>query len=489
MPRTTTRLTLAPLLIAITLLALPRLAEAAAPANDDRADAQAIAKLPASVRGTTVGATLEKDEDKQEICGLENGGSVWFSFTAPADGRIVLNLDADGDLDAVVEVLRRVRSQTISEDCDSTDERGNGAIELRARKGNTYLVRVARRKNSVEGTFKLDILNPQPDAKPPGPRLPRNGVRDTVQRVLDPDDAWSVTLREGRTYRFALSARGTSCDSAAIYPPGTNSFNSGRTVAFLPCDGYGLFTPGPREGGRYSIRVQARGSARGKQSYHLQVGPAGADDIAPGRFITNRANVSGRLDGSRLDFVDLYRFDVVDRSNLLLVLDSSGEQDFDLRLVNDAGRRVACSCGDGGEERISRRIRPGRYYAAVEAASGARGRYTLRRVSRSITRTVITVNGKPRAESLPGAALRFGVAISPGATGPVTLIIQRHDPFVGWQFHRRVVVTASGGQASYSFSPPAVGRWRAKAFYEGSPTFARSASGYARALVAAPLRQ
>jgi len=85
------------------------------------------------------------------------------------------------------------------------------------------------------------------------------------------------------------------------------------------------------------------------------------------------------------------------------------------------------------------------------------------------------------------AAVRQGVGIavkvSPAASGPVTVDIERFDPVFGWQFYREQHAFASGGSASLPFAPPAVGRWRARASYGGSRTASPSAVGFTYLLV------
>ena len=114
------------------------------------------------------------------------------------------------------------------------------------------------------------------------------------------------------------------------------------------------------------------------------------------------------------------------------------------------------------------------------------GRYTLRRVSRTITRTRITVEGKAAARSVPGRAVRVAAAVSPDVSGPVTFTIQHFDPLAGWLFLRQVRANASGGAATIAFTPPTEGRWRMNAVYEGTSTAAPSRSGYATLLAAPP---
>lgn len=459
---------------------------APAPPNDDRRDAQALDPLPATVTGTLVGATKEAPAVEPPAGCAEGGISVWYSFRASRDGRVVVDLQNNGDLDAVVDAFLRERSQSRQLGCDATDATGRGGVDFSVRRGQTYLIRVARLTNSVVGSFRLSVALPQPAARPPGRALPSRGLDGRVDRLMNPDDAYSVRLREGRTYRMRLSGRGDACSvSGLVYGPGTESFSEGAD-RFLRCDGYLTVTPGPGEGGRYSIRVSANRRLRAQQRFHLQVARAGRDDVAPGRFLRNYARVRGSLQGGRIDVVDLYRFDVTRRSDLQLRLVTSGA--FDVQLLNDTGRRIRCACGASGGTQLRQRLRSGRYFALVRARGSSSARYTFSRVSRTITRTSIRIAGRGRARSLPRRTVRIGVAVSPRARGPVTVTIQKFDPVEGWQFHRRRRAQARGGRATLAFRPPTVGRWRARASFEGTRTASPSASGYARLLVAGPLK-
>jgi hypothetical protein len=60
------------------------------------------------VSGTTAESTLEADEP---IGCAPLGSSVFYELRAPSEDRIVVRFDAAGDLDATLEVYRRVRSQ------------------------------------------------------------------------------------------------------------------------------------------------------------------------------------------------------------------------------------------------------------------------------------------------------------------------------------------------------------------------------------------
>jgi len=461
------------------LLLLPASALAAAPSNDARTSARQLS-LPSSVDGTTRESTLEAEEPAS--CAPLNG-SVWYAVTASGDGRLVAGIDARGDLDATVQVFERTRSQLRSVDCEVTDSGGKASLSFKPAKGaktTNYVIRVGQRSNSVPGDFRFDVYAPQPAARAPGAALPGSGVARTLDAFQNTDDAWSLRMRAGATYRMNLQA-GEGCVALELYPAGTRDFDSASPVRRLRCGGYLLYTPGAGEGGRYSLRAVAAARVRGPQRYHLQAGPALADDTAPGAFLSNYQRRRGSLSGRGVDVVDLYRFDVRRRSDLKLALRSSRE--FELVLLSDRGRRVESTTSEDGGD-LSRRISPGRYFAAVRSSSGASGSYSLTRVSRTITRASIGLPGR----SAPGRSVGVTVRVSPGASGPVAVTVQRFDPLAGWQFFSRISTRASGGTARVGFTPTGVGRWRARAEFAGTRGAAPSETGFATVLVAGPLR-
>ncbi len=456
------------LAVLLAVLALPATAAAAPPPNDARAAAERVT-LPAVVNGTTAESTLEVDEPA--ACAPLRG-SVFYELRAPSDDRVVLRLKAAGDLDAAVDVFRRVRSQLEPVGCDPTDRRGDAGVRFRPVRGGIYLIRVGQLANSVPGRFRLDVFAPVPDPRPPGQRLPRGGASRTLDSLQDTSDAWSTRMQAGTTYRINLAAG--PCMTLRVFAPGTGSFDAASPVANAGCDGYMLFTPGAGEGGRYSLVVDARPDRRGSQPYRLQVARAGADDTAPGLRLPNYRRIRAGLSGGTIDAVDLYRFSLSRRSALELELRHSASRTIRLALHNDRGERLS-----SGDE-IERRLAPGRYFVAVRTRSGANGRYTLRRVTRTITSTRIAFS---RREVRPGETVGIDVDVMPAAPGPVAVTIERFDPLAGWQFHRRVRTTAR----SIAFRPPSLGRWRARAEFLGTRADAPSASGTARVLVAEPL--
>src|SRR4051794_7674852 len=88
--------------------ALAPSAWAAPPSNDDRVNAIKV-HPPESVTGTLVEATLEVTSDFSNCAGTDS--SVWYHFSAPDRGSVVLLFDAAGEMDATVDLYKHVRSK------------------------------------------------------------------------------------------------------------------------------------------------------------------------------------------------------------------------------------------------------------------------------------------------------------------------------------------------------------------------------------------
>src|SRR3954468_13935261 len=208
------------ILVTLLLLALPASAFADPPSNDTRQNAQEL-QLGQRVNGTTVDATSDED-DTSGGCGPSNTPSVWYRVDGPRDGRAIVQLHANGDLDVTVDVYERIRSENNSLSCDNSDRNGNASTEFQMRKGRSYLVRVSERARSESGTFSILVDIGQPPASAPGRPLGKGGASGDVQRVFEPSNAFSTKLREARTYRINLAPE--TCVSLAIYGPGTSWF-------------------------------------------------------------------------------------------------------------------------------------------------------------------------------------------------------------------------------------------------------------------------
>src|SRR5215207_8979422 len=445
-----TRLHAAALIVCCSALfaGLPGSALAVAPPNDARTAPQELGPLPALARGTTAEATLEEDEPGSACGPIKN--SVWFSFTAPSSRELLVALDAAGDLDATLEVFARQRSQLTSLTCQMTNRRGEATIDADPTASTTYLVRVAPLANSVDDRFSLRVVLPDEPARPPGVHLPAAGGSGKLDRFANPDDAWSTRMLEGRTYRINLVTSGQGCVHVALYAAG--SFR-GDPAQSLACDDHTVFAA--PASGRYTLHVRAPRASRVQLPYRLRVGPAGRDDSAPAVVLSDDRRVTGSLAGNELDALDLYRFTLARRSDLRVRLSTT--HGFDLRLLSDGGRRLACSCGSTGSKELTRRLSPGRYFIAVRAGDGAHGKYVLSRLARTITRSSVLVDGDRSATVAPGSTVALTLRVTPTVNGRAIMLIERYDPLSGWLFHSRHRRHVSNTGATVSFRPPFIG--------------------------------
>jgi len=458
-----------------------------APPNDALANAQPVGTLPASLDGTTVGATVEAGERESE-CGGSTTNSVWYSLRLSHAQRVGLDLQAAGALDATIDVFHAVRSQLSSVACQQTESQGKASLSFVASKNGLYDIRVAAIAGSQLAPFTLEVFLPTPAVRPPGPALGAGGVSGQVDRVQNINAAYSFTMHAGVSYLINLAneTKG-ACVSGALFAPGTSSFGGEEEgeetrggLLHIECGGYRLFTPGPGQGGRYSFDVTPAQSHRGVQRFHLQLAPAGPAETAPGLPLANYAHAHGYLDGHGVQVLRLYRMEVTSHSNLTLKLIAPDSAEFKLQLLSRGGEQIECQCDGNGSQRLTQQLQPGTYYAVVAEHNDTSGAFTLERESRTITSTSISFTASKAA---PGEALGIDVKVSPAVSGPVSVEIERFDPVFGWQFFSQARAFASGGLATIPFTPPAVGLWRAKANYEGSLTASPSAVGHTYLLV------
>jgi hypothetical protein len=452
----------------------------APPANDEVANAQAIHSLPASIEGTTVGATTVTSEPGSG-CAEGTVASVWYSLHTTTPERVAVELAAGGALDGTIDVYKAVRSQLEPVTCARTEEEGKASLSFKAKKNTQYEIRVAALANSQLAGFTLNVFQPTPAVAPPGPRLPAGGASGQVDRIQNINAAYSVSLHAGVSYLINLAneTRG-GCVNGALFAPGTTSFEGASARFRVDCGGYRLFTPGPGKGGLYSFEVTPSPERKGEQRYHLQVAPANGTQTAPGLPLGNYERASGRLEGAGIQVLRLYRIDVTSHSNLTLRLSAPSSAEFSLQLRDQNGGVIACSCSGSGSQRVQQQLRKGRYYAVVSVRNHTSGNFTLTRESRTITRTKIAFGA---AHGTMGSTLPIKVTVTPGASGPVKVEVQRFDPVFGWQYYRVIEAQVGEGTVEIPFTPPAVGNWRANASYAGSRVDSPSAVGFTYLLV------
>ncbi|MGL6280425.1 MAG: hypothetical protein ACRC50_12830 [Gaiella sp.] len=436
------------------------------PPNDASGQARRIA-VPATVKGSTFGAT-DDDEDPYS-CDLD-GGTVWYRVAPGKAQRVVLRLAAAGDLDASVAVIGRVRSKSRVVTCARTDRRGRAVAAFTVEPGTSYTLVVGQQEGSPPGAFILRTLEAQALEKAPGQRLPLQGVRATVNGLVDVNDMWWTTMTAGSSYRISLTSE-QGCVRVKLTSPLDRS-------ATFSCDSYSPFTPGPDGGGRYVFEVLAPPGTR-PVPYRLRVAPARVDDIGVGLALRNLSVRRGALSPSSVDVVDLYHFDVVERSDVRLRLAQAKGRRFGIELMTDTGRTLRRA-----SDEINRKLDRGRYVVAVAGEPGTPGgAYGLGLVVRRVTSTTLVASA---TEIVPGASVVLTIATDPvPERGWTELQIDRFDPLTGWEFNRKIRVRGTG--AELTWRPPAPGRWRVRALFLGTLRSSPSRSPYVRLLVATPL--
>jgi hypothetical protein len=457
----------------------PASAVAAAPANDSLSGAQVIHTLPTTLTGTTVGASTEPNEVGSG-CGLTTN-SVWYAFRAGSPERIAVDIAAAGTLDATVTVYHAIRSQLNVVSCQETDAEGHAALSFAASRNGLYYIRVGAREGSQQNTFTLDAFLPTPAVAPPGQPLPTGGASGQVDRIQNVNAAYHLTMRAGVSYLINLANETPhACVSAALFAPGTTTFEEGSPLLHIHCGGFRLFTPRAGQGGRYVIELTPRESHSGVQRFHIQAGVADSTETAPGLVLGNDGTVHGALAGRGVRVLRLYRLDVTSHSNLSLKLFAPESAHFSVQLRDLFGNVLGCQCEGNGRVTLQQQLQSGHYYVVVSERDSTSGSFALLRESRTITSTAISFSSRTASPGQPGS---IDLKVSPGVSGPARVDIERFDPVFGWQFFAQERTFVSAGSGSVPFTPPAVGRWRAEASFEGSRTSSSSGTNFAYLLV------
>ena len=278
-----------------------------------------------------------------------------------------------------------------------------------------------------------------------------------------------MRLRAGRTYRINTVTPGSGCARVSLHGPNASGF--GDALKSLGCDRHIVFTPA--DSGVYTLLVQAPRASRQRLPYRLRVGRAQTDDTAPGLSLADDRAVRGTLKGSELDALDLYRFTIDERADVRMRLNTGA--DFELVLLDEKGNRRGTA-----SSQLERRLRPGRYFLAVRSEDGADGSYTLRRVTRAITRSSMLADGSRATTVGFGSSVALALDVTPDVDGRATMVVERFDPLAGWLFDARLRPAVRGGRAVVSFRPPRLGRWRVTGAFDGTRHASPSDGGTAR---------
>ena len=289
-------------------------------------------------------SATSEESDPSPSCGQVQS-TVWYRIPDAPGGRIVLRLQANGDLDGIVAVYESRRSQLLQVICAPTDRRGSAQFVFAGKEGTTYFILFGRLRNSVDGTFTMRVNDTRPDVEAAGHSdCRREGVR-AARSIRS-----SSRTRRGRPgCRRERRTRSTSSRSE-VNALHTRALSS-RHVQLR----------GRRIGAAARVRrirdVHARAEA-GRPIQHLRADPwysvgeaesTASRSLPRGRTTSGRAFRSqtsrhgrGSLDASRINVVNFFHFEVELSSDVTLRLRSSGR--FDLVLLSETGRRIDCEC-------------------------------------------------------------------------------------------------------------------------------------------------
>ena len=431
------------------------------PTNDDLSAATPL-PVPGKLSGTTEGATYS-DSDP-DLCS-DAYAPVWYSLKPARSGRIAVRLTVGGRIDSVVAVFRQDRSKLVDLGCGLSDASGVAGVPFDAARGSTYLIAVATPWDAVAGEFTLESVA-VPPLKLPGARL--TGDADvSLDPLLHPAVAFSLQLRQARTYRINASARG-ACVHLELRQSASPSAADAATSD--QCSGYLLYTPGPGSAHRLPLVVSmSEGRAA---SVHVAIREAGIDDLAPGTTLQNATVHHGQLSARDADVVDVYNFNVPAVGDATVAL--HGTVHADLLLLDERGKRLACACDGLQTMSIVRRLSPGSYLAIVRARPAETGGYALSLRLREPTTTAVRLTATK--EATPRLALVAGIQPA-NVGGRLVLELERFDPLTDWHFVATVRHAVAGGGTTFTLTPK-VGGWRVRARYTGTLSTSASVSAW-----------
>jgi hypothetical protein len=408
-------------MIVLAALVFAASAAAAAPSNDNRADAVVLPDFPANVHGTTAEATVERLDPQVSRCGRIES-TVWYRIESAPDGTIVSTIQAAAGFTPVVRIYRRGSSSIQELDCGTASAGGKVVVSVRAVRGAGYLILVGRRPGTADGEFDLraDLHLPPDNDDRAGAvrlgRLPATVRSTTLGATAGETDGTPCGLSGGSVwYRLTGPQSGRALlrlsavdelDAVVAVFRAVRSRTQLVACAETDRKGNAILGFAARPGASYLIAVgEQRNAPPGE--FRLQVEPAEAPERHPGRALRRggaRDSVNGLTDVNDVWSIRLRR-----GTTYRIAFSSSPCARATMRA---RGRIVRLSCRahsaftpgrDGG----------GRYVIEVEASpTAARQRYRLQ-IAKASTDDVGV-----------GAELRVGGArgsLSPGGVDVLDL--------------------------------------------------------------------
>jgi hypothetical protein len=302
-------------------------AASAGPVNDDFQNALPIATLPFSSAIDTSSATLQSGEP-QPSCGSRNDDhTVWYDYTAPADGAIDVDTETSG-YDTVLAVYTTIAPFGLSEvACNDQTIDDTSRVGVRVVAGQTYHVQVAG-WNGDSGTLALhaDVLivaaNDDRAAATQIGDIPFTDATSTVgatAEVGEPEPGCGYNVGATVWYRYTAPAPvriytdtfGSDFDTVvAVYREA-----AGGTLALAACDddSSGLLSQAVFDaaaGSTYLVQVGGYDADAGSLTLHFGDQPTCANGAAENGPVSRPVNdtIEPRTDPARLFVHDVNCF-------------------------------------------------------------------------------------------------------------------------------------------------------------------------------------
>jgi hypothetical protein len=173
--------------VLMTVALAPGAAHAAPPSNDDFDQATTITALPFSSTVDTREATA--DDDEPSNCWWSTG-SVWYRYTAPADGFVRMTTDRPDDQKPAISAYTGQRGALTWTPGACQPPHGGGSNTFAVTTGTTYHFLVQDTQNAGPVTFGLELV----------PRTANDDFASAVDVALDTDaagDTGTATAQAG----------------------------------------------------------------------------------------------------------------------------------------------------------------------------------------------------------------------------------------------------------------------------------------------------
>jgi len=344
---------LSALLIAAACVAGAAARTAEPPSNDDRANAQVVESFPATIDGTTVGATVERLDPQKSQCGTVES-TVWYRINQAPDGTIALAVSGTG-LAAVVRVYNVTKSGITELDCAATKASGTAKVAWETTRGNSYLVLVGKKTGTADAAFRLNaqLFLPPPNDSVRQPKKIALGAQiqaTTIGATSDEGDPDSCGLAGGTVWYSVSPGRKVSravvrihasadLDAALVVLRKVRSQTEEVGCVQTDRKGQAVAAWDVERGAAYLVAIgQRKGSSPG--DFSLQALAAQPREAAPGQHL---ANGSAR---SRVDWLtdvnDVWWTTFVPGTTYRIAFSSEGCAALTIRGKGDVLRAFKC---------------------------------------------------------------------------------------------------------------------------------------------------